>query len=54
MYTTLVGLAEGDSIRFSGTFIADAGSCLGEQSLTLYGQMKTPNFTFRFSRVKGI
>lgn len=54
MYTTLVGLVEGESIRFSGTFIAEAGSCLGEQSLTLYGKMKTPSFTFRFSKVKAI
>jgi len=54
MYTTLVELTEGDSIRFSGTFIDDAGSCLGEQSMTLYGRMETPSFTFRFSTVKAI
>ncbi len=51
MYTTLVDMEKGDAVRFSGTFIDDTETCLAEHSLTLSGQMNTPNFVFRFSDV---
>lgn len=51
MYETLVDLEEGDRVRFSGTFFADPQKGLKEVSLTLRGQMTTPNFVFRFSKI---
>ena len=54
MYDALVQLEEGDRIRFSGTFFRDDALGLKEQSLTLHGQMMTPNFVFRFSKISAV
>jgi hypothetical protein len=52
MYETLVTLEKGDRVRFSGSFFSDDEQGLEERSLTFHGQMKTPNFVFRFSSIK--
>ncbi len=54
MYETLVNLAKGDRIRFSGSFFSDDEQGLEESSLTFHGQMKTPNFVFRFASIKAL
>lgn len=48
------GLAVGQAVRFSGTFIADKVDCAKEMSVTLSGSMDEPAYLFRFSKVEPI
>ncbi|WP_344301884.1 hypothetical protein [Nocardioides bigeumensis] len=52
LYDTLAKLEEGDSVAFSGRFIADAESCLREQSLFETNSVEHPAFVFAFSAVE--
>ncbi len=47
-------LEKGASVRFSGMFMADSDTCIGEQSMTLRGKVEQPEFTFRFSGVERV
>lgn len=51
IFATMASLSEGDRVTFSGTFISDPESCIGEQSLTDNGSTQTPTFTMRFSKL---
>lgn len=44
-------LKSGDSVKFSGSFVSDSETCIGEQSLSLIGKLEEPEFTFRFSQI---
>lgn len=44
-------LREGQSVRFSGSFIKGDVDCVRESSMTLKGSMEEPDFIFRFSDI---
>jgi len=52
LYDRLADLSEGDKVSFSGKFIRDAESGIGEQSLLDENGMTTPTFTFKFASLK--
>lgn len=54
MYSAMGLLEKGDTVRFSGTFFQDDTDCLAEQSLTIDGSMREPEFTFRFSDARKV
>lgn len=45
-------LSEGQWVRFSGTFLQDDTDCVREQSMTMDGSMRRPEFVFRFSSIE--
>lgn len=47
-------LAEGDTIRFSGTFFSDEPDCYRSSRLSLDQSMLEPSFLFRFNEVEKI
>lgn len=52
LYSNLMGMAEGDEIRVSGTFIPDAQTGFQEASITINGAMTEPAFLFYFSHLE--
>jgi hypothetical protein len=52
VFGTLSELSVGDRVVFSGTFASDEKDFIGEQSITEYGSMTDPEFTFRFTNVR--
>lgn len=53
-YKTLLNLGGGSKIIFSGTFFYSNEDFLREQSLTIKGAMKEPEFLFKFTTIKPI
>jgi hypothetical protein len=51
MFAGLAAMEEGQRVRFSGRFFSDETDCVAQQSLTLSGSMREPEFVFRFSAV---
>lgn len=54
LFKSLAAMKRGDSVRFSGGFFPSNLDCVGEQSVTLAGSMKSPVFTMRFSSIRKI
>ncbi len=52
LFKSLATMKRGDTVRFSGGFFPSTVDCVGEQSLTLAGSMKSPVFTIRFSSIR--
>lgn len=52
LFKSMVTLRRGDTVRFSGGFFPSNLDCVGEQSVTLAGSMKSPVFTMRFSSIR--
>jgi len=52
MFAGLAGMKKGQKVRFAGRFFSDETDCVAEQSMTLSGSMRDPEFVFRFSRVE--
>lgn len=51
-FKSLAVMKRGDTVRFSGGFFPSNLDCVGEQSVTLAGSMKSPVFTMRFSSIR--
>lgn len=51
LFQAASALKEGQTVRFSGTFVFDPETGLAEQSISLRGKLEDPEFTFRFSSV---
>lgn len=51
LHETLIGLREGDRVRFSGSFVADEEQCVRETSLLNENSLATPDFGFKFETV---
>jgi hypothetical protein len=51
IHNTIAELNRGDLIKFSGNFVENDETCVGEQSLTLNGKIRDPEFTFQFGMV---
>lgn len=51
VFAAMSSLSEGDQVAFTGRFVTDPESCIGEQSMTDNGSTQTPTFTMRFSDV---
>ena len=51
LFQAASGLKRGQLIKFSGRFVRDDESGLGEQSLSLRGKLEEPEFTFKFASV---
>jgi hypothetical protein len=51
LYTQLQDINEGDTVTFSGRFIADEDDCVQEKSLADEGSMQTPTFTMKFTDI---
>lgn len=51
LFAGLAGMTKGQKVLFSGNFFAGDTDCVAEQSMTLSGSMRKPEFVFRFSRV---
>lgn len=52
LFKSLATMKRGDTVRFSGGFFPSNVDCVGEQSVTLAGSMKSPVFTMRFSSIR--
>lgn len=52
LFKSLATLRRGDTVRFSGGFFPSNLDCVGEQSVTLAGSMRSPVFTMRFSSIR--
>ena len=52
LYDKLADLSNGDDVTFSGKFVRDPDSGIGEQSLMDISGMTTPTFTFKFTSLK--
>lgn len=52
LFKSLTTMKRGDIVRFSGGFFPSNLDCVGEQSVTLAGSMRSPVFTMRFSSVR--
>jgi hypothetical protein len=52
LYDKLADLSNGDDVTFSGKFVRDADSGIGEQSMMDISGMTTPTFTFKFTSIK--
>ena len=50
LYQSLLGLASGDSVQFSGDFAVHEGSVV-ELSYTGSGSLSAPEFLFSFSKI---
>ena len=51
LFTTIAEFAPDDVVIFSGKFISDE-KCLGEQSMSDLNGLRTPDFTFKFTKVE--
>ena len=51
LFADLAGMKKGQKVLFSGSFFPDETDCVAEQSMTLSGSMREPEFVFRFSLV---
>lgn len=49
LYKTLLGLTEGQIVKFSGNFVPADESCLNTKNLTEYFAIYSPEFVFKFS-----
>ncbi|MGJ3264326.1 MAG: hypothetical protein ACFE0R_13925 [Salinarimonas sp.] len=45
-------LSEGQWVRFAGTFLPGETDCIAEQSMTMDGSMRKPEFVFRFTYIE--
>lgn len=54
LYGAVAGLREGDEVSFDGVFFSDSEACIHEQSMTLVGGLRRPEFTFKFSAINKI
>ena len=54
LFNKVAGMKKKMAVTFSGSFIQDDDSCIDEQSLSLDGKIKDPEFTFRFSDVNAL
>ena len=52
LFQKLVSMSKGDIVKVSGSFFGSDIDCVEEQSLSLSGSVKNPEFTFRFSSVE--
>ncbi|MFG1392734.1 hypothetical protein [Xanthobacter agilis] len=52
LFNAMGTLKEGDTVRFSGSFIREPTDCFREQSMTMRGSMTGPEFIFRFKSVE--
>jgi uncharacterized protein YecT (DUF1311 family) len=53
IFTAASAMKRGQEVTFSGSFAAglNEGECIGEQSVTLDGKLRKPEFTIRFSEI---
>jgi hypothetical protein len=51
LHTQAVDLRPGQSVEFSGTFLAGNKDCFGESSITQRGSMSEPEWLFRFQTI---
>ena len=54
LFNTAAALRKGQKVKFSGSFISDDETGFSEQSLSLDGKIKDPEFTFKFSSIEGL
>lgn len=54
VYTQMLALKNGDMVKFSGTLFQSDLDCIQEQSVTIAGSIKDPEFTMRFSSINKI
>jgi len=52
LYKTISELKLGDKVIFSGTFLSGEDDYIAEKSLTEFGSMTSPEFTFRFTDIE--
>lgn len=52
LFKSLAAMKKGDTVQFSGGFFSSNLDCVGEQSVTMAGSMKSPVFTMRFSSIR--
>ncbi len=51
VFTSALALKEGQTVKFSGTLLAQERECLKETSLTLNGKLTSPSFLIRLSAI---
>lgn len=54
VYSQMLSLHKGDTVRFSGIFFMSSTDCFEETSMTLRGSMTEPEFLMRFSKVEKV
>ena len=54
LFNTAASLKRGQTVKFSGQFIRDDETGVGEQSMSLRGKLEDPEFTFKFSSISGL
>jgi hypothetical protein len=52
LYSDLLSLKEGQTVRFSGEFVTSRQSCIYTKNLTEFFGVNRPEFLFRFTEVK--
>lgn len=52
LFNTISSMSRGDLVKFSGRFFANDVDCVNEQSMTLDGSMRSPEYTLRFEAVE--
>ncbi len=51
IYKTVLGLQEGQLVKFSGKFVPADGACLDTKNITEYFAVNSPEFVFRFTKI---
>lgn len=51
VFTSVANLHDGDTVKFSGYFVPEGGSCFNETSIRERNGMLTPGFVFRFTSI---
>jgi|688.fasta_scaffold409604_2 hypothetical protein len=51
IYKTVLGLQEGQIVKFSGKFVPADGACLDTKNITEYFAVNSPEFVFRFTKI---
>ena len=54
LYNDLINLARGKKVKFSGHFLSSQEDYIEEQSVTIRGSMKNPEFVFKFISIEQI
>lgn len=54
LFNAAASLKLGQTVKFSGQFIRDDETGVGEQSMSLQGKLEEPEFTFKFSSLSGL
>ena len=51
VFNAAANMSKGDKVKFSGNFVIHDTHCIDEQSISLSGKVREPEFTFKFVEI---